>query len=187
MDCPPSIPPSATYVWYGGQSGAGSGGMVGAGKIVFHPIWLEAGTLDRIAVSSTVAAVSTWRLGLYKADPVTGLPDGQTPFLDAGTVDMNTSPGVQAITISQAITEPGLYWGGALVDAYTAQPTTHNVQYSSNSGGGILGLPQDMSSLGRYRVGRTYGSTVPTGSLPTVPTSSMSWAGVIPGIAVRYA
>lgn len=181
-------PTSGDYYSMGGQTAAATAGITGAGQIRFHPIWLGAGTLDRIAVSTSSAAVSTWRLGLYKADPTTGLPDGQTPFLDAGTVDMNASPGVQAITISQAITEPGLYWAAILCDAYTAQPTTHNCIYSSNTGVGILGLPQDMSSLGRYRVGRTYGSTVSTGSLPTAPTGvSMTWAGVIPRVAVRYA
>ena len=184
----PAIQPtSGDYYSMNGQSGAGTAGITWSGKIVFHPLWLAAGTLDRIAVSTSVAAVSTWRLGLYKSDPTTGLPDGMTPFLDAGTVDMNATAGVQAITISKAVTEPGLYWAAILVDAYTAQPTTHNVVYSSGSGVGILGLPQDMSSLGRYRVGRTYVSTVATGSLPTAPTSSMAWAGTIPRVAVRYA
>lgn len=180
-------PTSGDYYSMGGQSGAGTPGLTASGKLILHPLWLDAGTLDRIAVSTSVAAVSTYRLGLYKANPVTGLPDGQTPFLDAGTVDMNATAGVQAITINKEITEPGLYWAAVLVEAYTAQPTTHNVVYSSSSGSGILGLPQDMSSLGRFRVARTYGSTVSTGSLPTVPTSSMSWAGTAPRVAVRYA
>lgn len=179
-------PTSGDYYSMVGPTSAGSPGSVTAGKLLCHPIMLDIGTLDRIAVSTSVAAVSTWRLGLYKADPVTGLPDGQTPFLDAGTVDMNASPGVQAITISKAITEPGLYWAVVVVDAYTAAPTTHNVIYSNASGGGIQGLPQDMSSLGRFRVGRVYGSTVSTGSIPTCPTG-LAWAGVTPRIAVRYA
>lgn len=175
--------------WYsmGGLSSSTSPGLTASGKLVLHPIWLGAGTLDRIAVSTSVAAVSTYRLGLYKANPTTGLPDTQTPFLDAGTVDMNATAGVQAITISQAITDPGLYWGAVLVDAYTAQPTTHCVVYSSSSGLGINGLPQDMSSLGRYRVARVTIGTVSTGSLPTVPSgANMIWAGTAPRIAVRY-
>lgn len=180
-------PTTGDYYSMGGQSAATTPGLTAAGKIIFHPIWLAAGTLDRIAVSTSVAAVSTYRLGLYKSNPATGLPDGQTPFLDAGTVDMNASAGVQAITINQAITDPGLYWVAVLVDAYTAQPTCHCVIYSSNSGGGITGLPQDMSSLGRYRVARVYNSTVATGSLPTAPSSSMTWVGTAPRVAVRYA
>lgn len=175
--------------WYSmiGPTSAGSPGSVTAGKLLAHPIMLDVGTIDRIAISTSSAAVSTWRLGLYKADPVTGLPDGQAPFLDAGTVDMNASPGVQSITVNQAITEPGLYWAVIVVDAYTALPTTHNIIYSKASGGGIQGLPQDMNSLGRFRVGRIYTSTVPTGSIPTCPSSNMIWNGVIPRVAVRYA
>jgi len=174
--------------WYsmGGQTAAGTAGLTGAGQLRFHPIWLDEGNISEIAVSTSVAAASTWRLGLYEADPVTGLPDGMTPFWDAGTVNMNNTAGVQTIVSSKAVTKPGLYWAAILVDAYTAQPTTHNCVYSSNTGGAIHGLPQDMSSLGRYRVGRTYGSTVPTGSLPTAPTSSMSWSGTIPRVAVKY-
>lgn len=176
--------------WYsmGGLSASTTPSLTSSGKLILHPIWLGAGTLDRIAVSTSVAAVSTYRLGLYKANPTTGLPDTQTPFLDAGTVDMNATAGVQAITISQAIKDPGLYWGAVLVDAYTAQPTCHCVVYSSSSGVGIQGLPQDMSSLGRYRVARVTTGTVSTGSLPTVPSGgSMIWAGTAPRIAVRYA
>ncbi len=174
--------------WYsmGGQSAASAPGLTSAGQIRFHPLWLDIGTITEIAVSTTVAAVSTWRLGLYEADPATGLPDGMVPFWDAGTVNMNNTAGLQSIVASKVVTKAGLYWGAVLVDAYTAQPTTHNVVYSSNSGVGILGLPQDMSSFGRYRVGRSYGSTVATGSLPTAPTSSMSWNGLTPRIAVKY-
>lgn len=184
------IPPTAgDYYSMDGQSSAATAGLKSAGEIVAHPIFLQAGTIDRIAVSTSVAAASTWRLGIYTSDPTTGLPDGQAPLLDAGTVNMNNTAGVQAITVNLTITTPGIYWVAVLVDAYTAQPTTHNVTYSSNSGLGMIGLPQDMSSLGRYRVGRRYGGAVPipTGSLPTFPTASMSWVGVIPRIAVRYA
>lgn len=184
---PNILPTSGDYYSLGGQSAASTPGLNSAGKIVAHPIWLDVGTLDRIAVSSTIAAVSTWRLGLYKANPLTTLCDGEVPFLDAGTVNMNATAGLQSITISQAITQPGIYWAAVLVDAYTAQPTVHNVVYSSSSGIGWSGLPQDMSSFGRFRVGRTYGGfALPTGSLPTFPTGSMSWAGLLPRIAVRY-
>jgi len=184
----PNIKPtSGDYYSMGGQSSTASPGMGAVGTLRLHPIYLDAGTIDRIAVSTSVAAASTWRLGIYKANAITGLPDGEVPFLDAGVVNMNATAGVQAITISQVITEPGLYWLAAAVETYTAQPTTHNVNYSSNSGLGLNGLPQDMSSLGRYRVGRAYGSTIAAGGLPTCPTASMTWSGTIPRIAVRYA
>jgi hypothetical protein len=171
----------------GGQSSAASPGMGALGTLRLHPVYLDAGTIDRIAVSTTVAAASTWRLGIYKANAITGLPDGEVPFLDAGTVNMNATAGVQQITVNCVITEPGLYWLAAAVETYTAQPTCHICTYSSNSGLGLNGLPQDMSSLGRYCVGRAYGGVVAAGGLPTCPTATMTWSGTIPRIAVRYA
>jgi hypothetical protein len=184
---PKIAPTPGDYYSAGGQSSAATPGITIAGKIVAHPIYLDAGTLDRIAVSTSGAGASIYRLGLYKADPVTGLPDGQTPFLDAGTVDMSATAGVQQITISKVITEPGLYWAVVLCDSYTAQPATHNLTYSSNSAPAFHGLPQDMSSLGRYRVGRTHGSALSTGALPaTFPSTNMSWLGTCPRVAVRY-
>lgn len=185
----PKIPASSGN-WYGGlgQQAAAQTGMVANGTFQSHPVWLAKGVLDRIAVSTSVAAVSTWRLGIYKQNPYALTDDaaGIEPLLDAGTVNMNATAGVQAITISQAI-EEGIYWLAALVDSYTAQPTYHTWNYGSHTQPQIFGLPLDMSSLSRFRVGKTYGSTFPTGSMPTFPASSISWAGVVPRIAVRYA
>ena len=100
---------------------------------------------------------------------------------------MNATAGVQAITINQAI-EEGIYWLAVLVEAFTAQPSYHCLNYGNNTQPQIFGIPENMSSLGRYNVGKTYGSLIsPANAMPTFPSTSMSWSGGVPRIAVRYA
>ncbi len=177
-----------TGQWYSqsGQTGAVASTLTGAGALTAHPVYLPAGTLDRIAVSTTGAAVSTWRLGIYTADATTGLPHGRSPLLDAGTVNMNNTAGLQSITINQVVSE-GLYWFAIVCDSYTANPTVHSINYANNTQSQIFGLPTNMSSLGRYMVGYLYGTTVTPGSMPTFPSNSLSWTGTVPRVAVRYA
>ena len=182
-------PASGNWFSQSGQKGSTNAGMGGVGVFQAHPVWLARGTLDRIAVSTTAAAASTWRLGIYKQNPyaLTDDPAGLAPLLDAGTVNMNATAGVQAITINQAI-EEGIYWLAVLVEAFTAQPSYHCLNYGNNTQPQIFGIPENMSSLGRYNVGKTYGSLIsPANVMPTFPSTSMSWSGGVPRIAVRYA
>ncbi len=162
--------------------------MTASGVLVAHPVWLQAGSYDRIAVTTTVAAVSTWRLGVYPTNPATGLPDGQTLTLDCGTIDMNATAGFLTATISLTIPTSGVYWLAALVDSYTATPTVHG--WTTTSGTAqmpLLGAPVGgtAAAAGRHQISRT-ATGVATGSMPaTFP--SASWAANAPQIKLRAA
>lgn len=189
---PKVAPRSGQYYSQSGQTNAATSPLAGAGSFMAHPVHLMRGTYDRIAVSSTVAAVSTYRLGIYRAlteaesDTQYGFPFGLAPLLDAGTVNMNNTAGVQAITINQFLDE-GIYWLAVLCDSYTAQPTIHTCNYGSNTQPQIFGLSVNSSSLGRFNLGLQYGTTMTPGALATFPTSSISESGVVPRIMVRAA
>lgn len=160
--------------------------MAAAGVLTAHPVWLQAGSYDRVAVTTTVAAVSTWRFGIYPTSPTTGLPDGQTLILDCGTIDMNATAGFLTATVSLTIPTSGVYWVAALVDSYTATPTVHG--WTSPSGSAqtpLLGAPVSGSAAaaGRHNISRTL-TGVATGSMPaTYPASS--WAVNSPQIKLR--
>lgn len=85
------------------------------------PIWLEAGTLDRIAQEhgGSPTASEVMRLGLY-SDSGRGAPSSL--LLDAGTIDLSTATAVKAITISQVVTR-GLYWLAAVKQGPTSTAT----------------------------------------------------------------
>ena len=150
------------------------------------PVWLAAGTYDRIAVITTVAAVSTWRFGVYPTNPSTGLPDGQTLILDCGTINMNSVAGVLTATISLTIPSTGVYWLATLCDAYTASPTAIIWTSTSNTAQTpLLGVPTQMTAATatRHNVGRST-TGVSTGSMPgTCPT--LVWSGIAIKTAVR--
>lgn len=65
-------------------------------------------TFDRIGIEHTTAPVAglVGRLGIY-ADDGAGYP--QTLVLDAGTIDLSTSPALKTISINQTL-QPGVYW-----------------------------------------------------------------------------
>lgn len=162
------------------------GALTGAGVLNAIPVWLADGTYDRIGVISTVAAVSTWRLGVYPTNPNTGRPDGQTLILDAGTVDMNATAGQLLKTVTLTIATPGVYWLAVLVDAYTASPTVQgwaagNAAFQPP----MLGMPTSNTagSAAQSRIARL-ATGVATGSMPaTFP--SAAWANGAVKIIVR--
>jgi hypothetical protein len=163
-------------------------GMTAAGVLMAIPAWLDAGAYDRLGVATSVAAVSTWRLGVYPSDPTTGRPDGQTLLIDAGTVNMNATAGILTTgAIALAIATPGVYWLVALVDAYTATPTVYG--WASTTGTAqppLRGVPLSFTSgatAARHRCGRT-ASGVATGAIPaTCP--ALGWTDLAPRIAAR--
>lgn len=178
---------SAAYYSMAGLTSASTLLTMGAaGTLTAHPVWLKSGSYDRIAVTTTVAAVSTWRFGVYPTNPATGLPDGQTLILDCGTIDMNATAGFLTATISLTIPSDGVYWLAALVDSYTATPTVHG--WTTDSGRAqlpLMGAPVGGSSAtaGRHNIARTL-TGVTTGSMPaTYPTSA--WAANSPQIKLR--
>jgi hypothetical protein len=125
--------------------------------------------------------VSTWRLGVYPSDPSTGLPDGQTLNIDAGTVNMNASAGMLLITTTITIPTRGVYWLTALVDAYTATPTFHGWAAGSSAfQPDVLGIPTAGTAVAaaQSQVART-ATGVATGSMPaTFPASAWTTTGV---------
>ena len=160
--------------------------MTGAGVLTLIPQYLHAGGLDRIYVTTTGAAVATWRLGIYPAAAATGNPDGQAPLVDAGTVGMNATPGDQTKTITVTVTTAGLYYLAVLVDAHTAAATTwtYNMELANNSG--LLAAPMvgvDSSDF-RPRPFRT-ASGVTTGAMPATCPATTS-AVRAPVVTVRY-
>jgi hypothetical protein len=160
--------------------------MTASGVLTSHPAFLQAGTYDRISVITTVAAVSTWRFGVYPSSPSTGLPDGEALILDCGTINMNSTPNLLTATISLTIPTTGVYWLGCLVDAYTATPTVHGwTTVSGTAQTPLLGAPVNNSgaTAGRHAIGRTL-TGVGTGSMPaTYPASS--WSQASPRISLR--
>ena len=117
-------PGFATALWFT-DTGVGVSSSVlhylsAAGYQTWLPVRLTPGTYDRIAVHSTVAAVSTWRLGI---DSSTSQFRPGTNLLDAGTVDMNATAGTQAITISFVVAATDWFWLRVKCDAFTASPT----------------------------------------------------------------
>jgi len=159
--------------------------MTASGVMTSHPVWLQAGSYDRVAVTTTVAAVSTWRFGVYPSGS-DGLPDGEALILDCGTINMNQAAGFLTATISLTIPTTGVYWIAGLVDSYTATPTAHG--WTSTSGTAqtpLLGAPvgNSAATAARHAIGRT-ATGVSTGSMPsTYPAST--WTHSTPQIKVR--
>jgi hypothetical protein len=163
------------------------GTMAIAGRLTAIPVELHAGSLDRIGVYTTVAGSgTTWRLGIYPADALTGLPDGQARILDAGTVDMGATAGLLSITISQSLSADGLYWLVVLSDAYASNPTVHAWGATAIQVPVLRGRPTsfalnpERSGWCRTAVGVT------TGAIPST-CPSMNWHDSAPKIAVRAA
>lgn len=156
---------SAYYIIPQGQQGAGT---LTQGLMRSVPILLPGGiTLDRISMEVTTASAGTTaRLGIY-ADSGYGYPGAL--MLDAGTIDASTT-GMKEITISQAITIPGVYWlvcaaqgsGGTgslrtfnnpiwslpIITSFTALPTIGTSTNSFEVTSGVSGaLPDPFASV----------------------------------------
>ena len=117
--------PGFATAWWFTDTGVGVSSsslhyLSAAGYQTWLPVRLTPGTYDRIAVHSTVAAVSTWRLGI---DSSTSQFRPGTNLLDAGTVNMNATAGTQAITISFVVAATDWFWLRVKCDAFTASPT----------------------------------------------------------------
>ena len=101
-------------------TGSVNHGLNGLGREAYAPFFCPAGTYDAIGVLSTVAAVSTWRLGID--DNTDGWPGAV--LLDAGTVNMNATAGWQVITgLTFTVAHPRWLWTHVKCVAYTATPT----------------------------------------------------------------
>jgi len=148
---------------------AAAGTEPAPGYEYWHALWVPAGTYTAIQVHSTVAAASTWRLGIYDHHP-DFYPT--TVLLDAGTVNMNSTAGVQALTISYTVTTARWLWMAAKTTAYTAIPTVTSMHGDVHGGGAqILGWPGRTSTFGYSGLSA---SGRGTGALATAPTFTVS-------------
>jgi len=177
----------AYYSLSGGETPSTAPALSPAGVLWAHPVYLQAGNYDRIAMYVATAAVSTYRLGVYPNNAATYKPDGQSLILDAGTLNMNAGTGIQQVTVSLTIPTSGIYWLAVLCDAYTAKPSI--VGWAGNSGQ-VPNLPYFGSNVYGSVSGRSpfacYATSVSTGAMPaTFPTSTKG--DTPPQITVRKA
>jgi hypothetical protein len=184
------VAPRVTGEWYSTRGPVATAVLGGTnattGRLQCIPVYLHAGTIDRIGVYTTSAGSgTTWRLGIYPSD-TGGIPDGQARLIDAGTVDMGATAGLLAITISQSIATAGLYWLVCLSDAYSANPTVYAWNAQSMPIQELEGLPTFFASNPERSGWMRTATGVTTGSIPsTCPT--LAWANSGPKIAVRAA
>jgi hypothetical protein len=184
------VVPRITGEWYSTRGPVATAFFGGTnattGRIQCIPVYLHAGTIDRIGVYTTSAGSgTTWRLGIYPSG-TDGLPDGQARLIDAGTVDMGATAGLLAITISQSIATAGLYWLVCLSDAYSATPTVYAWGAQSMPIQELEGLPTFFASNSERSGWMRTATGVTTGSIPsTCPT--LAWGNSGPKIAVRAA
>jgi hypothetical protein len=112
-------------------AGSVNHGLGGLGREAYAPFFCPAGTYDAIGVLSTVAAVSTWRLGID--DNTAGWPGAV--LLDAGTVNMNATAGWQVITgLTFTVAHPRWLWTHVKCVAYTASPTVQCLDGTGSAG-----------------------------------------------------
>jgi hypothetical protein len=133
-------------------AGSVNHGLGGLGREAYAPFFCPAGTYDAIGVLSTVAAVSTWRLGID--DNTAGWPGAV--LLDAGTVNMNATAGWQVITgLTFTVTHPRWLWTHVKCVAYTASPTVQCLDGVGSAGSSprIPGWPTYSSLPNRALVG----------------------------------
>lgn len=138
-----------------GASGRGSASLVR----------LAAGTYDRVAVSVQSVGAATIRLGLWAADPTTGMPGDLV--LDAGTISVAGSAGLREITINQTLS--GWYWCSVSCDAYTSAFTMWGIVDTASSP--IFGMPVATSDIRLKARNALTSESFGSGGLPsTFPT-----------------
>jgi hypothetical protein len=175
------------YSLSGGETSNTTCALSPAGVLKAHPVYLQAGNYDRIAMYVATAAVSTYRLGVYPNNAATYKPDGQSLILDAGTLDMNAGTGIQQVTVTLTIPTSGIYWLAVLCDSYTAKPSI--VGWAGNQGV-VPNVPYFGSIVFGSVAGRSpFGvsaTSVATGAMPTTfPTTTR--VDILPQITVRKA
>jgi hypothetical protein len=146
-----------------------------AGALKAHPVWLPAGTYDRVAMTTTVSGTSTIRVGVYPNNAATMLPDGETLLLDCGTIDTSVTAGLLVASVSLTIPTSGVYWFATLCDARSSTPTGVGWQGTTGatpnlpwSGHVAYGSPGGRGTWGRGKTGVT------TGAMPA--TFPAAWA-----------
>lgn len=184
----PSLPPltftaAAYYTLGGNESIHPSVSPDTVGAMTAHPVWLDAGSYDRETVTATVAAVSTWRLGVF-ADSGSLSPGAR--LLDAGALNMNSGTGARELSVTITIPTSGVYWLALLVDAYTARPTSCGWMGAT---GGTPSLPwvghRGIMNPGGRGSWAARATGVATGAIPATFPSGHAWTDTTPQIALR--
>jgi hypothetical protein len=161
------------------------------GRMHGRPVWLTAGTLDRLYIRhiATTAASEVVRLGIYSdTDNRPG-----ALLLDAGTIDLSTATAVKALTISQAVST-ARYWLAAVRQGPTSTATINSLTGNSSTvpleaaPGWAELRPDNPPTSITDRVAASVYVTGVTGALPN-PFGSPSWNDVedVPLVAWRYA
>ncbi len=170
-------------------AGVGTVGANGAaGRLYLIPIWLPAGTYDRVGVATTAAGTATWRLGAYKADPSTLMPDGTALVQEFGTINLSVSPGNLLITTTFTVPTSALYWMAVLVDSYSSAPSVSGWHAGYALPPPVPWMPHAVfeTPIGRSTWLRNVYSGVPTGAVPaTCPTTA--WGDTGPQVRLRVA
>jgi hypothetical protein len=170
-------------------AGVGTVGANGAaGRLYLIPIWLPAGTYDRVGVATTAAGTATWRLGAYKADPSTLMPDGTALVQEFGTINLSVSPGNLLITTTFTVPTSALYWMAVLVDSYSSAPSVSGWHAGYALPPPVPWMPHTVyeTPIGRSTWLRNVYSGAPTGAVPaTCPTTA--WADTGPQVRLRVA
>jgi hypothetical protein len=173
--------------WYGVQGGTGAGYSPVQNTTYFIPVYLNAGTYDRLRIrcSGNSGTSIDFRVGIYNSSSTTGLPT--TVVLDAGLLNTE-STGNYDKTISQTLTS-GFYYLAVNKqgnDPYGQQYASYT-NFSLNEGPSPagVGFMNDGSwnfnnSLSFPRVASV------TGAFGTVSSIS-SYGGNAPWIMIRLA
>lgn len=159
---------STEYVFPQFVAYGSAGRSIATGFMGFTPMWLPAGTYDRIGcrINTVGSAGAVVRLGIYSAD-ANNKPS--TLVLDAGTVAGDATTGFKEITISHTQASAGLvFLAGVTQTAAVTMMTADAIGYS-----GLFPIP---NSAGFGASGLTEWSWNVnggvTGALPSTPTVS---------------
>ena len=142
------------------------------------PVWLAAGTYDRIAVYVGTAGTATLRLGLSYSAADGGVG---APAWDAGTINV-ASPGRTEITGSVTLVE-GWYWTVVMTESYTATFNLYGRSWTQNDIRNGIALEQ--GSFRQYGSVRHAG--ISTGSLPDLSSYPAYGSLYGPNVAFRRA
>lgn len=169
--------------YYGsGQYSTNSPATAASTRMYLTPFYLaRSRSIDRIAINVTIAGASgsLTRLGVYNADPDTGLPT--TVLVDGGGPLTSDTTGIKESTISASIN--GLKWLACITQS-TGVPTVTALNNSMMPNIAGYTLP----SSPQANCGVTTDLINPSNPLPDVTSATWAYnAGSFPAISVRAA
>jgi hypothetical protein len=168
--------------WYSTRGHAGTSGLFTMGATMrgsLAPLYLQAGDYDRLALQQTVVGTSVYRVALYPSNATTGLPDGESPLVDGGDIDMSATTGLRELTISTTVPSDGWYWAAVKTESRTSEPTVRT--FYNLSGVSALDMPLGSqtsaavdSSAGAYFFARRIIAGWTSGAFGACPTTQIA-------------